>query len=362
MFERLSSVAARFQEIEDLLMDPGVTANHLRMRELTIEHSEIAPIVENFRSYRSEQQELSELDELMSDPEMREMAIEERARLNKSMSKREQELRLLLLPKDPYEGRNILLEIRAGTGGDEAAIFAADLFRMYSRYASNNGWKLELLSQSETTIGGGGGKSAIGYKEIICLITSAGAYAHLKYESGVHRVQRVPLTETQGRVHTSAATVAILPEPEAVEININPQDLRIDVFRASGPGGQSVNTTDSAVRIVHVPTNLVVICQDEKSQHKNKAKALKVLSARLFDKIEGERHAAEAEDRKSQVGTGDRSERIRTYNYPQNRVTDHRAGCTLYKLDSIITGNLDHILDPVRAHFQAELLAEMDKE
>jgi peptide chain release factor 1 len=233
---------------------------------------------------------------------------------------------------------------------------------MYSRYASNNGWKLELLSQSETTIGGGGGKSAIGYKEIICLITSAGAYAHLKYESGVHRVQRVPLTETQGRVHTSAATVAILPEPEAVEININPQDLRIDVFRASGPGGQSVNTTDSAVRIVHVPTNLVVICQDEKSQHKNKAKALKVLSARLFDKIEGERHAAEAEDRKSQVGTGDRSERIRTYNYPQNRVTDHRAGCTLYKLDSIITGNLDHILDPVRAHFPAELLAEMDKE
>jgi peptide chain release factor 1 len=362
MFERLSSVAARFQEIEDLLMDPGVTANHLRMRELTIEHSEIAPIVENFRSYRSEQQELSELDELMSDPEMRDMAIEERARLNKSMSNREQELRLLLLPKDPYEGRNILLEIRAGTGGDEAAIFAADLFRMYSRYASNNGWKLELLSQSETTIGGGGGKSAIGYKEIICLITSAGAYAHLKYESGVHRVQRVPLTETQGRVHTSAATVAILPEPEAVEININPQDLRIDVFRASGPGGQSVNTTDSAVRIVHVPTNLVVICQDEKSQHKNKAKALKVLSARLFDKIEGERHAAEAEDRKSQVGTGDRSERIRTYNYPQNRVTDHRAGCTLYKLDSIITGNLDHILDPVRAHFQAELLAEMDKE
>jgi len=362
MFERLSSVEARFQEIEDLLMDPGVTSDHLKMRELTIEHSEIAPIVQNYRSYREEKQELSDLDELMSDPEMREMAIEERARLNESMSNREQELRLLLLPKDPYEGRNILLEIRAGTGGDEAAIFAADLFRMYSRYASTNGWKVELLSQSETTIGGGGGKSAIGYKEVICLISSAGAYSHLKYESGVHRVQRVPLTETQGRVHTSAATVAILPEPEAVEININPQDLRIDVFRASGPGGQSVNTTDSAVRIVHVPTNLVVICQDEKSQHKNKAKALKVLSARLFDKVEGERHAAEAEDRKAQVGTGDRSERIRTYNYPQNRVTDHRAGCTLYKLDSIVTGDMDYILDPVRAHFQAELLAEMDQE
>jgi peptide chain release factor 1 len=269
---------------------------------------------------------------------------------------------LLLLPKDPYEGRNILLEIRAGTGGDEASIFAADLFRMYSRYASTNGWKVEVLSQSETSIGGGGGKFAIGYKEVICLISSAGAYSHLKYESGVHRVQRVPLTETQGRVHTSAATVAILPEPEAVEININPQDLRIDVFRASGPGGQSVNTTDSAVRIVHIPTDLVVICQDEKSQHKNKAKALKVLSARLFDKVEGERHAAEAQDRKSQVGSGDRSERIRTYNYPQNRVTDHRASCTLYKLDTIVAGDLDPLLTPVRAHFQAALLADLAPE
>jgi len=362
MFERLASVEARFQEIEDLLMDPGVTSDHKKMRALTIEHAEIAPIVENFRSFQSEQEELKELDEMLSDPEMREMAQEEKARLTASMANREQELRVLLLPKDPYEGRNILLEIRAGTGGDEAAIFAADLFRMYSRYASTNGWKVEVLSQSETSIGGGGGKSAMGFKEVICLISSAGAYAHLKYESGVHRVQRVPLTETQGRIHTSAATVAILPEPEEVEIHINPQDLRVDVFRASGPGGQSVNTTDSAVRLTHIPSGLVVICQDEKSQHKNKAKALKVLGARLFDKIEGERHAAEAEDRKSQVGSGDRSERIRTYNYPQNRVTDHRAGCTLYKLDSIVEGDLNHVLDPVRAHFQAEALAELEED
>jgi peptide chain release factor 1 len=359
MFERLASVEARFKEIEELLMDPGVTADHRKMRQLTIEHSEISAIVENYRSYQSEKEEFQELEELLGDPEMREMAQEERSRLTESMTQREQDLRVLLLPKDPYEGRNILLEIRAGTGGDEAAIFASDLFRMYSRYADNNGWKVEILSKSEITIGGGGGKSALGFKEIICLISSAGAYAHLKYESGVHRVQRVPLTETQGRIHTSAATVAILPEPEEVEIHINPQDLRIDVFRASGPGGQSVNTTDSAVRLVHIPSGLVVICQDEKSQHKNKAKALKVLSARLFDKIEGERHAAEAEDRKSQIGTGDRSERIRTYNYPQNRVTDHRAGCTIYKLDSIVEGDLNPVLDPVRAHFQAQLLAEL---
>ena len=361
MFERLSTVEARFQEIEELLMDPGVSSDHNKMRELTMEHSEIAPIVENFRALKSEKEELAELEELLGDPEMREMAQEEKTRLTESMANREQDLRLLLLPKDPYEGRNILLEIRAGTGGDEAAIFAGDLFRMYSRYASEKGWKVEVLSQSETSIGGSGGKSAMGLKEVICLISSSGAYSHLKYESGVHRVQRVPLTETQGRVHTSAATVAILPEPEEVEIHINPQDLRIDVFRASGPGGQSVNTTDSAVRLTHIPSGLVVICQDEKSQHKNKAKALKVLGARLFDKIESERHAAEAEDRKSQVGSGDRSERIRTYNYPQNRVTDHRAGATIYKLDSIVEGAMDHVLVPVRAHFQAEALAEMDE-
>jgi peptide chain release factor 1 len=264
----------------------------------------------------------------------------------------EEELKLLLLPKDPYEGRNILLEIRAGTGGDEAALFAGDLYRMYNRYAQSKGWKLEVLSFSEISAGG----NAVGYKEIICQIRSDGVYSHLKYESGVHRVQRVPVTETQGRIHTSAATVAILPEPDEVEVNIRDQDLRIDVFRASGPGGQSVNTTDSAVRITHEPSGLVVICQDEKSQHKNRAKALKVLSARLFDLQEAERLAEESEARRSQVGTGDRSERIRTYNFPQNRLTDHRIGLTLYKLDQVVEGDMDQVVEPVRAWFQAEAL------
>ena len=348
MFSRLADVEARYAEIEELLQDPAVSSDHNKMRELSIEHSELAPVVGSYRALLKEQEELEEMEEMLSDPEMRELAIEEKARLTDSIETRKQELRIALLPKDPYEGRNILLEIRAGTGGDEAALFAADLFRMYSKYASTQGWRCEVVSSSHGTVGG--------FKELICQISSPGAYSHLKYESGVHRVQHIPATETQGRVHTSAATVAILPEPETVEVNINAQDVRVDVFRASGPGGQSVNTTDSAVRLTHIPSGLVVICQDEKSQHKNKAKAMRVLSARLFDLEESKRHAEEAADRKSQVGSGDRSERIRTYNYPQNRVSDHRAGCTLYKLDQIVEGDLDIILGPVRAHFQAEAL------
>jgi peptide chain release factor 1 len=352
MFSRLADVEARYTEIEQLLLDPGVTSDHNKMRELSIEHSELAPVVESFRSLLSEQEELKEMEELLSDPEMRELAQEEKVRLTESIAQRKVDLRVALLPKDPYEGRNILLEIRAGTGGDEAALFAADLFKMYTKYASDQGWKCDVVSMSHGTVGG--------FKEVICQISSAGAYAHLKYESGVHRVQRVPATETQGRVHTSAATVAILPEPDVVEINISAQDVRVDVFRASGPGGQSVNTTDSAVRLTHIPSGLVVICQDEKSQHKNKAKAMRVLSARLFDLMESKRHAEEAADRKSQVGSGDRSERIRTYNYPQNRVTDHRSNSTLYKLDQVIEGNMDIVLSPVRAHFQAEALQAQD--
>ena len=352
MFSRLADVEARYNEIEQLLLDPGVTSDHNKMRDLSIEHSELAPIVESFRSLLNEQEELKEMEDMLSDPEMRELAQEEKVRLTASIAQRKVDLRVALLPKDPYEGRNILLEIRAGTGGDEAALFASDLFKMYSKYASDQGWKCDVVSVSHGTVGG--------FKEVICQISSAGAYAYLKYESGVHRVQRVPATETQGRVHTSAATVAILPEPDVVEINISAQDVRVDVFRASGPGGQSVNTTDSAVRLTHIPSGLVVICQDEKSQHKNKAKAMRVLSARLFDLMESKRHAEEAADRKSQVGSGDRSERIRTYNYPQNRVTDHRSNSTIYKLDQIIEGDMDIILSPVRAHFQAEALKAQD--
>jgi peptide chain release factor 1 len=352
MLERLKDVAVRLNELNEFLMDPAVSSDRNRMRDLSKEHAELAPIVEGYRRHTELSEQLADVLEMMEDPELKEMALEEKSSLEAALAEMEEELKLLLLPKDPYEGRNILLEIRAGTGGDEAALFAGDLYRMYNRYAQSKGWKLEVLSFSEISAGG----NSSGYKEIICQIRSEGVYSHLKYESGVHRVQRVPVTETQGRIHTSVATVAILPEPDEVEVNIRDQDLRIDVFRASGPGGQSVNTTDSAVRITHEPSGLVVICQDEKSQHKNKAKALKVLSARLFDLQEAERLAEESEARRSQVGTGDRSERIRTYNFPQNRLTDHRIGLTLYKLDQVVEGDMDQVVEPVRAWFQAEAL------
>ena len=280
------------------------------------------------------------------------MAGAEVADLQAEKNQLEAQLKLMLLPKDPNDSRNVILEVRAGTGGDEAALFAGDLFRMYTRYAENRGWTVELLSSAESEAGG--------FKEVIAMITGNGAYSRFKYESGTHRVQRVPETETQGRIHTSACTVAVLPEAEDVEIDIDPSDLRIDLFRASGAGGQHVNKTESAVRITHIPTGVVVSCQDEKSQHKNKAKAMKVLQSRLLDAMQAEQQARMAADRKSQVGSGDRSERIRTYNFPQGRCTDHRVGLTLYKLEAIMQGDLDEVIDTLTTHYQAEQMAGQD--
>jgi peptide chain release factor 1 len=308
------------------------------------------PIIHAYRAYRSVEAEIENNRSLLDDPdqEIRKLAREEIEQLKAKLSKVEKELRLLLLPQDPNDGKNILLEIRAGTGGEEAALFAADLFRMYLRYAEICGWKGEILSQHMTGIGG--------FKEIIILIEGQNVYSRLKHESGVHRVQRVPETEAQGRIHTSAVTVAVLPEAEEVDVEINPEDLRIDTFRSSGCGGQHVNVTDSAVRITHIPTGLVVSCQDEKSQHKNKAKAMKVLRSRLLNRQQEEQESKISEERRHMVGSGDRSERIRTYNYPQGRVSDHRIGLTLYKLETILQGHLDLILDPLNTHFQAEAL------
>ena len=356
MFVRLEELQRRLEELDRLLMDPSISSNLGRMRDVSREHSDLTKMVDLAHRIQQAEKELVQLSEMAADPDMREMVEDERAELQARIPELEKQLTLLMLPKDPYEGRNLMLEIRAGTGGDEAAIFAADLFRMYSRYALQKGWRIELLNTSESGTGG----DAAGMKEITALVTGADVYAHLKFEGGVHRVQRVPVTESQGRIHTSAATVAVLPEADEVEVKIHEKDLRIDVFRAGGPGGQSVNTTDSAVRITHLPTNLVVICQDEKSQIKNKAKAMKVLSARLLEKQRSEQHATEAADRRSQVGSGDRSERIRTYNFPQNRLTDHRIGLTLYKLDQIMDGYLDEVVLPLIAYHQAELLKAQD--
>lgn len=358
---RLDEFEARLEELNRQLMDPAIASQRDRYKLVNREHAEVSRMVDSAREIEKLEQERADLKEMLADPELRSEAESEKERIDARIPELELGLRLMMLPTDPYEGRNILLEVRAGTGGDEAALFAADLFRMYSRYASEQGWKLDVLSFSDIFVG-----TASGFKEIIASVTGETAYRFLKYESGVHRVQRVPLTETQGRIHTSAATVAILPEPDEIEIKIADKDLRIDVFRAGGPGGQSVNTTDSAVRIVHIPSGLVVICQDEKSQTKNKAKAMKVLCARLLEKERSERDAAEAADRKSQVGSGDRSERIRTYNYAQNRVTDHRvtgsdgSTFTLYKLDKIIEGDLDELLGGVLGYFQAEALRQAE--
>jgi peptide chain release factor 1 len=309
-----------------------------------------------YRSYKHALDEMKSSKELLSDadPEIKELAKSEIEQLSGEIGHIEQELKSLLIPKDPNDEKNVLLEIRAGTGGDEASLFAADLFRMYSRYADRVGWKIEILSEHLTDSGG--------FKEIIVLIKGKGAYSRLKYESGTHRVQRVPVTEAQGRIHTSAVTIAVLPEAEDVEVNIDPGDLKIDVYRSAGPGGQSVNTTDSAVRVTHLPTGLVVTCQDEKSQHKNKAKALKVLRARLYDLEMRMQQEAISEKRKSQVGSGDRSERIRTYNFPQGRMTDHRIGLTLYRLESILQGDIDEIIDSLTTYFQAEALKNADSE
>jgi peptide chain release factor 1 len=350
IFNKLDEVESRFLELETLLGDPKVLANPKEMQRVAKERAEISKLVETYRSYKRVQEEISESRALLAegDEEIRTLAKAEIQALQDRAAALEQELKILLLPKDPRDHKNVLLEIRAGAGGEEAALFVADLFRMYSKFAERNHWRVEIMSQNATGLGG--------FKEIIAMVEGRGAFSRLKYESGVHRVQRVPVTEASGRIHTSTVTVAVLPEADEIDIEINPNDLRIDVFRSSGPGGQSVNTTDSAVRITHLPTGMVVTCQDEKSQHKNKAKALKVLRARLLEQAQAEQHDEISQERRSQVGTGDRSERIRTYNFPQNRVTDHRLNLTLYRLDRILEGELDEIIDALHANYQAEAL------
>jgi len=354
MLEKLKEVEEKYDEITRKMSDPEVISDQKQFQPLAREHARLTGIVEKYRVYRKVLDDLSAAEEILAeskgDAEMSEMAELEIAELRDRRTELEEELKLLLLPRDPNDDKNIFLEIRAGTGGDEAALFAADLFRMYSRYAENAGWRVEIMNSNPTGVGG--------LKEIIALIEGHGAYSRLKYESGVHRVQRIPVTETGGRIHTSAVTVAVLPEAEEVEVEVNPNDLKIDVFRSSGPGGQSVNTTDSAVRVTHLPTGLVVICQDEKSQLKNKNKALKVLRARLLDRLQAEQEDEIAKNRKSQVGSGDRSERIRTYNFPQNRVTDHRIGLTLHKLEAILEGGLDEMIDALTTTMEAEALKE----
>jgi peptide chain release factor 1 len=348
MLDKIEELERRHRELEALLSDPAVIGNQPEFRKLSREHSDLAPLVEAYRRYRKVQEEIGENRELLADPEMKEMAAEELAALEVEQERLEGEIRILLLPRDPNDSRNVILEIRAGTGGDESALFAGDLFRMYSRFAEKNRWRVETISANESERGG--------FKEIIASVEGDEVYAKLKYESGTHRVQRVPETEAQGRIHTSACTVAILPEAEDIEIDISPTDLKIDVYRASGAGGQHVNKTESAVRITHLPTGIVVECQDERSQIKNRAKAMKVLKTRILDGLQQEQNAKMAADRKSQVGSGDRSERIRTYNFPQGRMTDHRIGLTLYKLEMIMQGDMGEIADALRQHYQMEAL------
>ncbi len=352
MFANLEDVVDRFREVESLLSDPSVTSDQNRYRELAKEHSDLTEVVSVYNQYKQVCTDIEGNRELLqdSDPEMKELAKAELPELEEQRGELEEQLRLLLLPKDPNDDKNIILEIRAGTGGDEAALFSADLFRMYGRYADRNHWKVEIMSSSETDGGG--------FKEIIALISGERVYSRLKFESGTHRVQRVPDTETQGRIHTSACTVAVLPEVEDVDIEIKSSDLRIDLFRASGAGGQHVNKTESAVRLTHIPTGVVVSCQDGKSQHKNKAQALKVLKSRIYDQMLADQQAEMAADRKNQVGSGDRSERIRTYNYPQGRCTDHRIGLTLYKLDAIMQGDVDEIIDALITDQQAAQMSQ----
>ena len=354
MLNKLNFIEAKYDELSMKISDPSVMANQKEWQKLCKEHADLESIVTPFKEYKKAEEDIEfnkELIETESDKELKEMAQEELKELIETKERLAEDLKILLLPKDPNDDKNVFVEIRGGAGGDEAALFAANLFRMYTRYAENRRWKVELMSANETDIGG--------FKEVVFMVKGHGAYSRLKYESGVHRVQRVPDTESSGRIHTSTATVAVLPEVDDVDIDVNPNDLKIDVFRASGNGGQCVNTTDSAVRMTHLPTGLVVSCQDEKSQLKNKEKALKILKARLYEKAEAERNASIAEDRKSQVGTGDRSERIRTYNYPQGRVTDHRIGLTLYKLETFLNGDIDEIIDALITTDQAEKMKSM---
>ena len=351
MLEKLKDIEKRYKELETLLGDPEVISNQTEYQKHAKNHASLTDVVTTFREYQKVLEEAEGANELLAeeeDEELRELAQTELQMLEEQQQTLENRLKLLLIPKDPNDEKNVIMEIRAGTGGEEAALFAGDLFRMYSRYVEKKHWALEVLSVNATDIGG--------YKEIVFQISGQGAFSRLKFESGVHRVQRVPATEAQGRVHTSAATVVVLPEAEEVDVAIDPNELRIDVFCSSGPGGQSVNTTQSAVRITHIPTGLVVSCQDEKSQHKNKDRAMKILRARLLDKAIEEKQGEERAVRKTMVGSGDRSERIRTYNYPQNRVTDHRIGLTLHKLDIILQGELEEIIEALVTTEQAEKL------
>jgi len=352
MFEKFADLEEKISHLEGRLSDPQLIGDQEEYQKVVRKHANLVKLHQKYQQYKKVQEDIEEnkliLHDEEEDPDLKDLARAELEELLEKERKLDQEIKIILLPKDPNDDRNTFLEIRAGTGGDEAALFAADLFRMYCRFAEDMGWRVEVMSSNPLGIGG--------FKEIIALISGDQVYSKLKYESGVHRVQRVPETETQGRIHTSAVTVAILPEADEVDLKIDMHELKFDVFRSSGPGGQSVNTTDSAVRVTHLPSGMVVICQDEKSQHKNKAKALTVLRARLLDKLEQERHDKISLNRKNQIGSGDRSERIRTYNFPQGRMTDHRINLTLYKLESIMSGKLEDVIFPLIAHDQAEKL------
>jgi peptide chain release factor 1 len=356
MFDKLIGVEERFIEVEKHLSDPKIVNDRNAYQTYVREHAELNKIVTVYRQYKQTLQDLDESQDLLkdTDPDIKDLARDEIAILNREKENLETKLKKLLLPKDPNDEKNVIVEVRAGTGGEEAGLFAGDIFRMYSRYAENRNWKIDVITHHPTGVGG--------LKEIIAMIQGKGAYSVFKYESGTHRVQRVPTTETQGRIHTSAVTVAVLPEADEVDVEIDSSELKIDVYRSTGPGGQSVNTTDSAVRITHLPSGLVVTCQDEKSQLKNKLKAMKVLRARLLDQMITEQNEKRSEQRKSQVGTGDRSGRIRTYNFPQGRVTDHRIGLTLYKLEHILQGNIDELIDNLATYYQAQALQNANQQ
>lgn len=355
MLNKLEALAEKYNDLTLKLSDPEIIADQEQFQKYAKAHADLEEIVSAYQEYKNVLEELSDAKEMLGEklePDFRELLQQEITDLEERQEKLEHRIQLLLLPKDPNDEKNVIVEIRAGTGGEEAALFAGDLFRMYSRYAEMRRWKVELMSSNPTELGG--------FKEVIFMIEGKGAYSRLKYESGVHRVQRIPTTESGGRIHTSTATVAVLPEAEEVEVHIDPNELRIDVYRSSGPGGQSVNTTDSAVRITHIPTGLVVSCQDEKSQHKNREKAMRILRARLLDMVQEEQAREQAEARRSQVGTGDRSERIRTYNFPQGRITDHRIGMTVYRLEAFLGGEIDEVVDALIAADQTERLKNLE--
>lgn len=356
MLKKLEGLKGRYNELTKLISDPDLVKDQKKYKTVMQDYTHLSEIMEAGREYEEMLNGLSDAREMLSDesdPEMKEMAKEEVASLENDVEEMEAKITLLMVPKDPLDGKNIIMELRAGTGGDEAALFAADLFRAYSRFAETRNWKVEIMSANESELGG--------FKEVVCSISGKSVYAELRYESGVHRVQRVPTTESGGRIHTSAITVAVLPEAEEADINIKTEDLKIDVFRSSGPGGQSVNTTDSAVRITHLPTGVVVICQDEKSQIKNKAKAMRVLRSRLLEADAAKKNAARSEARRSQIGSGDRSERIRTYNFPQNRLTDHRINLTLYKLDAVMQGDFTETFNALKMSAQEEALKKEEQ-